>query len=37
MNTDVNNKQYLCRFPESNPLLVVLQQQMNKKNNNFKK
>lgn len=31
-NTDVNNKQYLGRFPESNPLL--LQQQMKKKNNN---
>ena len=36
MNTDVNNKQYLGRFPESNPLLL-LQQQMKKKNNNFKK
>jgi hypothetical protein len=26
MNTDVNNKQYLGRFPESNPLLLLQQQ-----------
>ena len=30
MNTDVNNKQYLGRFPESNPLLLLLQQQKKK-------